>query len=668
MSIRPNRFRIPWEIYYRGHSFKERGDKMSDFTMDERVFQVLEIARKKSHTTLEYFAEAMGVSSRTIRNYIKQLNSDLNGIAILENEKGKGYSLSIINQQLFERLIERNNAKKDLLDSPKRRIALIIDRLINNDESYTMDELAHEMNIGRTTLVNELKRASVSLKTYNLEVQGKQNIGIQLNGKELDLRFFIIDNVYDFLYNTYPLDQDIIEAIVRVSQKYDLESTTYTRLLQFIIVMLDRLLKNHPLEEINENHHKLVDTNDYRIAQEIVKAIEKQLPIKVPKPEILFITIPIAGRRTPTNNRTMADITITEEVKSLLELIVEQVGFKKEIIIENESFFKDLQYHLTFMLNRLLFGLRLKNPLLADVKEKYPVAYKMAEIAGQVIESEYDLKVSDDELGYIAFYFGVLIAQSDIKGKRLRKAAVVCGTGRGTAKLVSTQLQRILNQETEIDLFSDQEVSEAVLADYDIVFSTVKISFESDTPLILINEIFDEKSVSRKIEKVTYMQQFKLKDDDQGHHSILKRLINRDKFFILDSTDTYHESVRKMIRNLVEKGYLDEGFVERLNEREAKGSMVFDNFIALPHTFNSNSDRIELALGVFPEKVIVDGKEIKLVFLLGIPEQQTENSEHLLVKIYDEIIHIATDKELVEYLATTKSYEGLSQYLEQASR
>ncbi|MFK4997901.1 PRD domain-containing protein [Bacillus sp. N9] len=142
------------------------------------------------------------------------------------------------------------------------------------------------------------------------------------------------------MYEAYPIDSDIIEEIIKICNQHDLESTTQTRLLQFIIVMLDRLLKNHPLTEMDAKHKKLLNSRDYEIALEIVHALESQLPIKIPPLEILFITMPIAGRRTPTNNRTMSNIVITEDIKSLLESIVEQVGFNKEIIKENESFLK----------------------------------------------------------------------------------------------------------------------------------------------------------------------------------------------------------------------------------------------------------------------------------------------------------------------------------------
>ncbi len=133
------------------------------------------------------------------------------------------------------------------------------------------------------------------------------------------------------------------------------------------------------------------------------------------------------------------------------------------------------------------------------MKDKYPVAYKMAEIAGQVIEREYGLEVTEDELGYIAFYFGVFIAKGDVKVKRFEQAAVICGTGRGMAKLVSIQLERILNRNTDIHLYSELEVTRELLDSYDIVFSTVKLSFETNTPFIMISEIFDEEYVRKRL-------------------------------------------------------------------------------------------------------------------------------------------------------------------------
>ncbi|MEH7493935.1 PTS sugar transporter subunit IIA, partial [Neobacillus niacini] len=263
----------------------------------------------------------------------------------------------------------------------------------------------------------------------------------------------------------------------------------------------------------------------------------------------------------------------------------------------------------------------------------------------------------------LAFYFGVFIGQSEVKVKRFQKAAVVCGTGRGTAKLVAIQLERVLNENTEIDLFSEREVTKEMLNQYDLVFSTVKLPFETNTPFIMIKEIFDENNVTKEIEKVTYMQKLKIKNVDD-YQSVVTHLVTKENFFLLDSEKGYHENVLDMVENLVQIGRLDHGFKERLKDREEKGSMVFDRFIAFPHTFNYQSQSIELAIGVFPKKIIADGKEVKLVFLLGLPEQQNDHNEHLIVKIYDEIIQIANNQRLIEQLGNVSTYEEFTQVIE----
>lgn len=443
---------------------------MSDINNDLRIVQIIDLTRKKSYVSLDYIAESTGVSTRTIRNYIKQLNSDWNGTAELVNERGKGLRLLINNQNLFDHYLEKLNKERILQDSPQKRLAAIIDCLLNND-IITLDEIAMRLNIGRTTLVNELKKATVSLESYSLSIAGKQNEGMHLTGNELNLRFFILDHVFEYLYGDYPLDEDIKEELINVIDQYDLECTTQSRLMQSITIMLDRLLKGYAILKVEDKYKALLKSKDFQIATELARVIEKGLPINIPIQEVLFITLPIAGRRTPTNNRTMAEIKITDEIDNLLERIFDRLGFRKEIIYEKGEFFEDLQYHITFMLNRLMFNIRLKNPLLNDVNQKYPLAYKMAEIAGKVIKEKYELEVSEDELGYLAFYFSVYIAQTDVKVRTLQKVAVVCGTGRGTSKLISIQLQRVLHQNTRINLFSEKEVSKELLKDYDIVFS-----------------------------------------------------------------------------------------------------------------------------------------------------------------------------------------------------
>lgn len=642
---------------------------MSDFIIRENSVRLLKIISKRDYISPLFLSESLEVSVRTIHNYMKQVNQDLKGIAKIENVKGKGYRLTISEKQEFERLLENVEQNKVPMDSSKRRIASIINLLINGEKDYTLDEMAFELNLGRTTLVTELKKASLSLATYNLKIVGKPNKGMQLHYQEMDLRFFIIENIFNGLYGSYPLDHDVVEKIVHVTNQYDLESNTKNKILAFVVVMLDRLSKNHPLRDIKKNYLKRIHQHDLSIAQEISSIIESSLPIKITKEEVFFISIPIAGRRTPTNDRTMTEMQITEEINSLLNKILEQIGFKQEVIKQNETFFIDLQYHLTFMLNRLMFGLRINNPMLKDVRDRFPVAFKMAKIAGQVITQEYSIAVSDEELAYLAFYFEVFISQNDFKEKRFKKAAVVCGTGRGTARIIKSQLEKVLHPDTQLDVLSEIGLTKEQLNSYDLIFTTVHLPMEVNKPIIEINEIFDAHHLKKKVEEIAYMQSFKLETTDEAN-SLLYHLITEDKFFVLDSSNSYEANLEYMVEELIKRRYLDKGFTKRLQARSAKGSMVFDQFIALPHTLNNDSGQLQIALGVFQKQVKADNKEVKLIFLLGLPNLETEieDYEQQLVHVYDEIVRISNDRQLVEKLSQSTNYEQANLLLKHVSR
>jgi len=626
---------------------------MSDKIVEERAAQMLIVARTKTYHSLDELATILGVGTRTVRNYIKQLNSDLEGVATFDNERGKGFRLIIHDVKALQELEDRTNATN--LMNPKNRIGFIVERLMNKEEAYTLEDLASDMHLGRTTLVHELKKAAVSLESYQLLIQGTPNRGMELVGRELDLRFYVLDHLYHSLYSHYPIDDDIRSAIEEITNQFNLETPTQTKLLEFTTIMLDRFLKGHPLHELEEKHELLKGTSDYEIAARVAKAIESRLPITIPESEVLFITIPIAGRRTPTSNRTLADITITEDVKKLLEQMIEQVGFSKDVIPQHKGFFQDLQYHLTFMLNRLIFGLRLKNEGLPDVKAKYPVAYKMAELAGEVVHSRYGLDVPEEELGFLAYYFGVFIGKSKRKVNRITRTAVVCGTGRGTAKLVAIQLEGLLNDGTQIDLYAERDATKDLLNRYDMVFSTISLSFKLEVPLIQITEIFDEVKVKKEIEKAIFTQRFNI--HGEPHTSIMAQLLETDTFFRLGQFKTYDQALHYMVSEMVRMERVDQGFSKRLKDREAKGSMIFGGGIAFPHTFHYQSDQIELAIGVFPDRMIEQGKNVRLVFLLGLPDTPKDHNEDLIVKIYDEIISVVNQKQMINQLSEVKSYE-----------
>lgn len=637
---------------------------MSCFYEENRLARILNIMEQKQSVTVDYLSEKMDVSSKTIKNDIKEINNSLKGHAIIEN-KNNSYILYIFDISQYEQLKNEVYMHDDFMNSPNSRTVFIMQKLMNTDCPYLTDELAYDMNIGRTTVNGDLKKLRKMLEGYNIQIEGKTNTGISLKGNELDIRFFILENMYEGIYKKYPIDLDLIDAIKEIALKYELDSVSVEYFIKFFTIMIDRFLKGNPIVKLDEKYMELKENSSYIFAKEISEKISKILMTDLPEEEILFISIPIAGMRTPTNAKTIEMLNIKKDTEELISKIKDIIKQEMNINIYSEQVMQEFMYHIKFMINRMKYGFKIRGIDTEEIKNSNSMAYAVAELAADVIEKEEKVDISKEEIALMSVYFGIMIDKSNLEKNKIYSIAIICGTGRISARVVESNLKKIIKNETVMDIYSDSKINSEILNSYDLVISTVKLDIDTDTEIIYIKDVLDKSELKRKIELLKYSDKKEI-SVIKGMNSIMLSRLDENRFFVLDKSYSYSENVNMMIDILENEGHLDSGFKERIREREEKSSMIFEDTVAFPHTINYASDNIELALGVVPENMVDEkGKYIKLVFLLGLPEDDGDDT--ILVRIYDEIIKIASDKKLVNEISKIDNYKDLLMYFVKSS-
>lgn len=637
---------------------------MSCFYEENRLARILNIMEQKQSVTVDYLSEKMDVSSKTIKNDIKEINNSLKGHAIIEN-KNNSYILYIFDISQYEQLKNEVYMHDDFMNSPNSRTVFIMQKLMNTDCPYLTDELAYDMNIGRTTVNGDLKKLRKMLEGYNIQIEGKTNTGISLKGNELDIRFFILENMYEGIYKKYPIDLDLIDAIKEIALKYELDSVSVEYFIKFFTIMIDRFLKGNPIVKLDEKYMELKENSSYIFAKEISEKISKILMTDLPEEEILFISIPIAGMRTPTNAKTIEMLNIKKDTEELISKIKDIIKQEMNINIYSEQVMQEFMYHIKFMINRMKYGFKIRGIDTEEIKNSNSVAYAVAELAADVIEKEEKVDISKEEIALMSVYFGIMIDKSNLEKNKIYSIAIICGTGRISARVVESNLKKIIKNETVMDIYSDSKINSEILNSYDLVISTVKLDIDTDTEIIYIKDVLDKSELKRKIELLKYSDKKEI-SVIKGMNSIMLSRLDENRFFVLDKSYSYSENVNMMIDILENEGHLDSGFKERIRKREEKSSMIFEDTVAFPHTINYASDNIELALGVVPENMVDEkGKYIKLVFLLGLPEDDGDDT--ILVRIYDEIIKIASDKKLVNEISKIDNYKDLLMYFVKSS-
>ncbi|MEG2740612.1 BglG family transcription antiterminator [Clostridium sp.] len=633
---------------------------MNNIYDENRLCRILKIIEQSNLTTAQSIADKLGVSTKTVKNEIKELNKLLNGYGLIESKQGK-YMLYIIDRKNFEKTSIEIRKQEDFFNSQSNRMSYIFYKLMNSEIPYLTDDLAEEMNIGRSTFISDLKKLRSKVEIYNIQIVGKTNKGLFLQGQEIDIRMCILDDMYNAIYKDYKIDKDIIDLVSNICRENSLGSGTIDHFMKFFTVMIDRLLNGYKVKDLGQDYTDLKSTTTFNFINKVLDEVEKSIHINIPDNERIFMVLPIVSMRTPINSQAIKGIDVSDEAIDLVQEIINLIKIQMNITIMPGDFLDEFVYHMFFMINRVKFGIKIKNPLLDDIKEKYPVSYKMAELSKCLIEDKLGKDVSSDEVGFMAMYFGVFISESSYKKNDIYKVAVICGSGVLTARIISSQLKKILSPESMIDIYASSEVNETLLNGYDLICSTFKLSFDILKPIIYMKEIFDEQEFRKQIEQVKFSEKLDV-PLLQGLDSILLNILDEDKFFTLDNNISYNHNINLMVDSLYNDGYVDEGFKERLKIREENSTMVFDKHIAIPHVINYKTDNIVLALGVFDDSLIVEeNRDVKLVFLLGIPKELGEN-EILLIKIYNEIISIAKDENKVSEISKLKKYKDLVLY------
>lgn len=594
---------------------------MTSGTPDSRIAQILEIMELRRTARPESLADKLKVGAKTIKNDMKELNRLLEGSALVEYVSGR-YALFILDERTFREKKQTVYSQNDYMNSPSKRYGYILNRLMHEEGAVLIDDLADEICVGRTTINGDLKKLREMLESYQVGIVGRTNTGIRLEGDELSIRLLVLEQMYDRVFESFLLDDDLESMVNEYCQEYGLDYMTTQYFMRSYTVMIDRVLNDHPLNSLQEKYHELEQTTAYRFAEKIVMRTMEMFQVRIPMEEILFLSLPIAGMRTPMNREDKQVLEISEEVAELVVKILNRIAYDMNFHISPTDLLDDFVYHINFMLNRLKYRFYIRNYALAEIRERYPLAYKMAEVAKKVIEEQTSFAVTDDELGFLASYFSLFLEEQHYKNRKVFRVGIVCAQGAISGKLIQVRLEKMMSDQTEFELLSEKEAEDR--EDFDLLISTSR-NYESDAvPVICLGEFFDEVEVLRQIERLKYMGNLEV-SMKTGIHSLIATILEPEHFYVLGPEPSYLEAVLYMIDCLTEEGVLEADFKEAFLKREKKSTMLFDERIGFPH-LQYPGEKIVLAVGAADRT----GSGVQFILLLALPKNSELNDDILI--------------------------------------
>lgn len=605
----------------------------------------------------EAISQQLGVSSRTIRSDIKALQDALGKYNIrIFSSPTKGYRFSnfehlgSIEQELFKDSISK-------LETSKQRINYILYRLLENtlnDVSITQNDLAEEMYISLSTLKMHLNEVKDILKKYDLKIAQYKTKGIKISGEENKLRYCIVDikNIHlenEFFQNlisninTNLLD-DIIKKVLS-GRKLQLTDRSQKKLCMYIAIAIQRSKNNKTVVYPSSLTNKIENTFEYNVAKEIVENIYTQLNTDLSCSEVYYITQCLLASKKLID---VSESTNKKHVKNLVNIILKEIYEKLSIDFTNDEYLIDgLTLHLNIALTRIQFQMNIRNELLETIKNDYPLAFQMGVIAGKIVEQYDNIKINENEIGYIALHFGAALSRNGIKENiQAKNIIIVCSSGLGISVLLKAKVEEHFhNRLNVIKVLPGYEVDEKILENVDYVLSTVPLKNVSSDKIIRINRMLQKEDVENIENRI-----FHKTDTDLIE---ITTFFNKDNFYIDKDFETKEECINFLADEAIKKDLMDNNAKMSIFEREEMSSTSIGDLVAIPHPIYNECGTSFISILILNKPIIWDDLFVQVVFLLNVEKGKMNLWEPMFLKLYNYI----KLKNGVNSILKNKSYE-----------
>ena len=514
------------------------------------------------------------------------------------------------------------------------RIAYLLDQLINTENYLNIMDLSEEMNVSRGTVNNDLKKAKMLLRKYNAEILGVTNKGIKLKCNEFSKRLILIYEVFDYFQCNVLIDNKTIDLLEALANHYKFNDHMELLFYKSTLVTIDRLKKGKPLKN-SIPMYKNFEINSKELNNFIIE-IENIYKIKLNYEDIDFISFPINTR----NSAHTGNIENTVNQEILLKIVKQMLDSIRErfmIDVNEKAFYNKVKFHLLFLINRLIFRIPVNDIFSDQIKIKFPLAFELAKISMSVLQKQYHLMGTKIDISYLAVYFALILDERKVDYKSNNSdgnIAVVTNSGRGTFELIRKQLQEIIGLNSNIDLLTVLELKTKDVSNYGILFSTENIISDMHLPIIKIDGIIDQDSLNQKLKELK-------KKNLEPIANIMK--LENLKVLYLDGETNYRDNVKKITDQLIDEGNVSSDIYNIFEKKDNLSSMIYENGVAFPHLIDKKINNFSLTLGII--KPTTDN--LKIILFLLIPENMDNQQEDALLKIYDEIFTIISDKKLV---------------------
>nr|WP_288231273.1 BglG family transcription antiterminator [uncultured Anaerostipes sp.] len=629
--------------------------------MNKRSREILStLIQKKEYGQAAYMkelAEQFGVSTRTIRNDLEQINEFLNKNKLSGVSLGKqgvietGKDMERARQYLF-----RDDFYSYKLERHERKMFMAT-LLICEKDYRTLSDLADCMYVSRSTVIQDLDGLKAFFKRHKLYVVSHSNKGLILEGEEKNKRLLLLSMIKsnESVYREAPVFERLIcslkeecrvdmedlktmEKVINLAEHFSgrfLTDTSFTNLKYFLVLSLYRMRLKMYAEQDSKKNSK------YEMAGYILKQLSDFAGIEVVEEEVKFLG------RILNEMRYIKKTTSNQEIvkmQVITRTFIEHVSIDIDLNLQGDYiFYENLINHLESMFSSAIQD-NTVNSVVIEVLERYPKIQEAVQNNVSVLEEYIGRKLNEVEISYIVVHICAAMERNKNSTERY-SVILVCNGGIGTSQLLLARLKKYFNFDVA-DIIPAHDLKNADIDEADVILSTVAL--DTDMEYIQVDPLLNDEdciNVGKKLSRLKgshkAISRPKVKEKPEAAHmKRIKEILAENtspeqmvfqieevvnEFYHKEvsmpllamlpseavrlnvSCESWQEAVRQSAQYLLRNGCIEERYISSMIENVEKNGpyiLVAPGF-ALPHeALNAGAKKVGMSLIRLAEPVV----------------------------------------------------------------
>jgi PTS system ascorbate-specific IIA component len=668
--------------------------------LDERSYTLLKTITHHSQVTKAEVLRIMQISERQFSYDFNKLNYALKNLHLPPiNLKNNEFLLEDSLKEAIESG-DFDNINPDLVTISKEdRVFLLYLYTFIRKEPISNFHYQTFLGVSKNTSLEDVKRAKELCKDWKLNLVYSRKDGYHLVGDEFDKRRLALYSINILLES--PLGHELI--------KLPLNDWGYAHLIDETEEVFTEVIERHSINLVKSRKNEILSFLIYLQARNKIGNLSfPEYQKQIIERQKVFM----AGKEVA--EKFFGEDAVSEQyfVSLMLLISVQELNYENALLedlakriiqefervtllpLENkESLKKSLYDHLVPAFFRISFKIPLVNPLKNRIKEEYPELFEFVRIALAPLSMWTGQVISEEEIGYFTLHFGGYLEKDKRKNSDVINGLIVCSNGVSSSLMLKAQLNEMFPNIHFLSVHSADQIPEIPISNYDLIFSTVKVTSTKPVyivkPLLsqveknyLIQEVAREfpslndrnVSVDQIIEVIGKFADIRdeeklfselvdllyFRGSKKGRYSpMLSELLTNDMINFTDETLEWKEAIQLAAKPLAEAGKIEAGYVDAMikNVEELGAYIHIGKGIAIPHA-RPQAGVNQVGMSFLRTKtpvLLLNQEQHKIDIFICIAA--VDNETHL--KALSQLTKILADNQMLEALKQADTIEEI---------